>query len=52
MLKIKHRFCLKLAKLFISSGDAKNCVSYLNINKLGVTFFNKVKHISGTKHQT
>ena len=24
----------------------------LNINKLGVTFFNKVKHISGTKHQT
>ena len=26
--------------------------NYLNINKLGVTFFNKVKHISGTKHQT
>ena len=23
---------------------------HLNINKLGVTFFNKVKHISGTKH--
>ena len=25
---------------------------YLNLNKLGVTFFNNVKHISGTKHQT
>ena len=55
ILKIKNQsknFDLNSTLKITTTTALKYFSTNLNINKLGVTFFNKVKHISGTSHQT